>query len=1111
MKNICSSLNQWTVTQSSLWANIAKIALSLLIVLLTQISFSWGTEFETTTESTSRYDCYQSEFDHPVTTMTLSQKTSAEYSVDITGALPLHSAYVYVQAFGISHTRTGDVYLNNELLGQLQGFPEKWSVTEFTAPLASVYQGTNTIKIQVDEANSNVLEGISWCYVSIDKEVNNRAKFNDIQITDKNVIDDNLSLNVQTTVEVRDGGNYLVSFVLVNPDGMKSNPVTVDFSSTDDEVHVLEYIPSYPLSSPTGTYTVEATLFTANDGKQQQDYIELSFKHDQDTKPTPPKSVWEISAEPLVVEADGTSASVITVQAFDTDGNELPSTYRNIYLTTTLGTLSEVSDHGNSSYTATLTSIAAGKAKVSGQVNGQTIPDTVDVEFIAGEADATTSIISASPTTIVADGMSYSTITVKLKDAYGNNLTTGGDMITLTSTLGTLSNIMDHDDGSYSATLTSTTIAGLATVTGTLNETPMSSTTAVNFVGALPSNSVSNALTATPSQLTADGVSQSTINIQLLNSEGNPLLYGGFDVQLTTDKGALSDPVDNQDGTYSAIFTAPEKIKALQVNATIDSTIDGEAASSLTIKLTLNPLGDEDDDGIPNQEDGTGDNDGDGTPNFIDIDSDDDGILDMEEGQDDIDGDSIPNYLDSDSDGDGLSDREENSGLELTGSDQDNDGLDDVFDTHDQSVGNNEPNRSISDGIIPVSDVENDGTPNYLDTDSDGDGILDTNEKLDFNGDGTPDYLQKPIGLETAPRGGGSFGVWMLVLMTGLLAFRRHGRFLAAVLAAALGLSGVANAGTCPKSSSLFSYHAECWYAGLGLGFTRLEPDENQSDWGANDKNNYGYKGFIGYELNHSWQVEFDYSQLGKVDVAPRNPFLGGGRDITYKVPAIWALHKRPIQNTRWSFFAKAGVSSIQNSADDIVEYDKVTSAQLAIGIGAQRPLINKWIVRAEIDSFDKDADYAGLTLARYFGSSQSTPILVDAPVPIAPEPIFVAPPKVETINLNVRFRTASADIEERYIPEIKKLATYMQKHPNTEISIEGHTDNVGSDEYNKKLSERRAASVRTLLIERFGIPVERLLSVGHGESLPIASNDGEVGRAKNRRVVAILPSEDDK
>ena len=71
----------------------------------------------------------------------------------------------------------------------------------------------------------------------------------------------------------------------------------------------------------------------------------------------------------------------------------------------------------------------------------------------------------------------------------------------------------------------------------------------------------------------------------------------------------------------------------------------------------------------------------------------------------------------------------------------------------------------------------------------------------------------------------------------------------------------------------------------------------------------------------------------------------------------------------------------------------------------------------------------------------------------------------------------------------------------NAEIQIEGHTDSIGTEQYNQALSKRRAESVRKYLMERFIIPSDHLVIIAYGESKPITSNETEKGCIKNRRV----------
>ena len=84
---------------------------------------------------------------------------------------------------------------------------------------------------------------------------------------------------------------------------------------------------------------------------------------------------------------------------------------------------------------------------------------------------------------------------------------------------------------------------------------------------------------------------------------------------------------------------------------------------------------------------------------------------------------------------------------------------------------------------------------------------------------------------------------------------------------------------------------------------------------------------------------------------------------------------------------------------------------------------------------------------------------------------------------------------------EIDRMARIFNRYPDTDIMIEGHTDSKGSDEYNMKLSQQRAASVADYLAVD-GISRSRMVTRGYGETKPIATNETDAGRAQNRRVM---------
>ncbi len=103
-------------------------------------------------------------------------------------------------------------------------------------------------------------------------------------------------------------------------------------------------------------------------------------------------------------------------------------------------------------------------------------------------------------------------------------------------------------------------------------------------------------------------------------------------------------------------------------------------------------------------------------------------------------------------------------------------------------------------------------------------------------------------------------------------------------------------------------------------------------------------------------------------------------------------------------------------------------------------------------------------------------------------------------IALYINFETGKSDIKPESKEIVNQIAEMLKANKDLKISIEGHTDNVGNDKSNQKLSEDRAKSVMNALVV-LGIDKTRLKSKGWGASKPIADNRTEEGRAKNRRV----------
>ncbi len=104
----------------------------------------------------------------------------------------------------------------------------------------------------------------------------------------------------------------------------------------------------------------------------------------------------------------------------------------------------------------------------------------------------------------------------------------------------------------------------------------------------------------------------------------------------------------------------------------------------------------------------------------------------------------------------------------------------------------------------------------------------------------------------------------------------------------------------------------------------------------------------------------------------------------------------------------------------------------------------------------------------------------------------------------DIYFVTNSAFLSEDACEIIDKFFEFLYENPNIKVEIQGHTDNVGKDEENLLLSDKRAKAVYQYLIEK-GIPMSRLNSKGYGESMPVATNETYAGRATNRRTVFVI------
>ena len=639
-------------------------------------------------------------------------------------------------------------------------------------------------------------------------------------------------------------------------------------------------------------------------------------------------------------------------------------------------------------------------------------------------------------------------------------------------------------------------------------------------------------------------------------------------------------------------------------NGIIDDLGNTEGSLTMPTDTDMDGIGDWRE--IDSDNDGTNDIDGSG---FEDLDGNGDGVVD--DGSDD-DNDGIADGVDQrdgfgtapDADRDGLLDDTEGTG------DSDGDGLPNFQDPDSDNDGIDDGTEAGADPNNPV-DTDGDGLPDYIDPDSDNDGIGDNLEGTgDANNNGVADRLENEGELETAVDGvgTGSASVLLLLLVAAVTVARRVGRsVLPTLLVGAFALFAMPRPAdadslcghyTDPDYSDLFyegdsprrddAGFAACWYGGIGLGYSYVSPDEQGNNFfhDASENHDEGWHVFIGRQLTPHWFVELKYADLGEAGITNGIPAVAAAfpnAAISYEVPSLYAGY-RWRESANLKPFLKVGLSIISNDASGgPIPFEEQTDAQLAFGAGLQHDFgRSPAFLRGEIDWYDRDAWYAGVSLGLHFGGAPGerrppppdsdgdgvidpedqcprTPpgVPVDAvgcpldsdgdgvtddrdQCPNTPPGTIVdengcdadrdadgvpndrdrCPNTAPGVDVDVNGCEIREEIElpgvqfetdsDRLLPgaeeTLNDAVATLDKYPELVVEVAGHTDAVGAAEYNRGLSQRRAATVRDFLIDR-GIAQDRLSTRGYGEDEPIADNDTASGRAQNRRVVLRIVS----
>ena len=328
------------------------------------------------------------------------------------------------------------------------------------------------------------------------------------------------------------------------------------------------------------------------------------------------------------------------------------------------------------------------------------------------------------------------------------------------------------------------------------------------------------------------------------------------------------------------------------------------------------------------------------------------------------------------------------------------------------------------------------------------------------------------------------------------------------------------------------------WYIGAGVGQSRATIDEPRlrASLAANgetvtgftkDERDTGYKLFVGRQLNQYVAVEAGYFDLGKFDfrsTTSGNGVLNG--EAGFRGVNLDLLGQLPLSQ-RLSLLGRVGMhytkTNTEFSGNRLLGSTNTHASErklnAKLGLGLEYKFSEALALRGEVERYRLndavgnrgDADLYSVSLVYKLGRPASAtpayqPAPEVAPVVAMPAPVVVAAPAPAPVAEKVSFASeALFDFDQSTLKPQGKAALDQLLGQLTGMDLEvivtvGHTDAVGSDAYNQKLSQRRAEAVKAYLVAQ-GVETNRVYTEGKGETQPVADNTTAAGRAKNRRV----------
>ena len=337
----------------------------------------------------------------------------------------------------------------------------------------------------------------------------------------------------------------------------------------------------------------------------------------------------------------------------------------------------------------------------------------------------------------------------------------------------------------------------------------------------------------------------------------------------------------------------------------------------------------------------------------------------------------------------------------------------------------------------------------------------------------------------------------------------------------------------------------DSWSLGFGVSYPRLMSISSLQTGAWAGIGNYG--GYLTLQRNFSEHValrlsgNYSYMKTESLNRAQAINLAAADFDLLYYFVPCEVL--TPYLATGFGGILFANDNSLLTKLDvTYLEY------QFNLGIGAEWRFSENWSLRAEgiyhtsstnkLDGYDNPGEDKGLfggnsdtyiTLSAgvqfYFSKGEPSAlcdlydgitinecpsldeieelIIKHTPKEIVKEVVVEKPVEVKKsqwVLVGVNFEFNKARLTPESYPILFYAVQNLNENPDTKVEIQGHTDNIGSEQYNMKLSEERAQTVRDYLVAK-GIDPSRLTVKGYGESMPVADNSTPEGRSLNRRI----------